>query len=102
MDKKPVKIIKKDQLGILLEDINGKFGQTMECYSTLTKKIDDMDERLSSKIDGVDERLTNFQTETNSKFETVFNYLSALEPQGKKIENLDKRVTAIERHLQKI
>ena len=96
------KRLKKNDLGIVLEDINSKFGQAMESYSALNKKIDNLGERLGGKIDSIDERLTNFQAETNSKFETVFNYLSVLEPQGKKIENLDKRVTVIEKHLQKI
>lgn len=79
-------IKKKDQIGILAENMNSQFGLVMESFSVLNKKID-----------GVDERLTNFQIETSSKFETVFNYLSTMEPQGGKIENLDKRVTILEK-----
>ncbi|MFA5022868.1 MAG: hypothetical protein WC385_00410 [Candidatus Paceibacterota bacterium] len=94
MEKKATKTIKKDQLGILLEDINGKFGQTMEGFSVLTKQMKEGFEEVKKEI-------TDFKEETNSKFETVFNYLSVLEPQGEKIAKLDKRVTIIEKQLVK-
>ena len=104
-------IKKKDQLGIVLENFNDKFGLAMESFSVLTKevnglkgefkKLDKKVEGLDKKVDGIDNRLDNFQTETNSKFETVFNYLSVLEPQGEKIENIGKRVIIIEKQLAK-
>ena len=82
---------KKDRLGIIAEDINSKFGLVIEGVSVLTKQIKNLD----AKID-------NFQTETNSKFETVFDYLSASEKQNGKIERLDERVMVIEKHLAKV
>lgn len=96
-------IKKKDQLGILAENMNSQFGLVMESFSVLTKQIKEVDERLSAKIDGVDQRLSakidNFQAETNSKFETVFNHLSATDSQSGRIENHEKRIVIIEKQL---
>lgn len=92
----PKKIIKKNDLGIVLEDVSNKFGQVMESYSALTKKI----ERMDDKIDNLDKRLTNFQSETNSKFETVFNYLSDNDEMMRQLvgrtNNLEQRIYVLE------
>ena len=99
-------IKKKDQLGILAENMNSQFGLIMESFSVLTKQIKEVDERLSAKIDGVDQRLSakidNFQTETNSKFETIFSYLSTTDSHPKRIEGLEKRMVTAEKQLTKI
>ncbi len=110
------KTLKKDQLGIIAENINSKFGLVIEGVSVLTKKMGEMskkidrvderlggqieevkeqikevDERLSDKIDKVSEQVQDLSYDTNSKFETVFNYLSANEPKQSKIKTRLRR-----------
>ena len=43
--------MQKDNLEILLEDINGKFSMVLECYAALDKKIDDKFDELNAKVD---------------------------------------------------
>jgi hypothetical protein len=61
MEKK----IKENALGVVLEDVNGKLGLVLESQSILVKQMKEFREEM-----------TDFRKETNSKFETVFNYLS--------------------------
>lgn len=96
-------IKKKDQLGVVLENFNDKFGLAMESFSVLTKEVNGLKgefKKLDKKIDGVDKRLTNFQLETNSKFETVFNYLSAnnemMHQLVGRVSNLEQRIHVLE------
>jgi len=64
--------MEKDNLEMILEDINGKFDLVLEGYAALDKKLDDRFDELNEKIennsfkieiliqklDGVEERLT--------------------------------------------
>ena len=89
------KIIKNNNDGVLLEDLNSKLTFLVEGHSVLTKQIRD-----------IDKKLTDFQEETNhrfdeidSRFGTVFKYLSKNESQGEEISGLKKRVVVIEKKL---
>jgi len=97
--KKKLEPVKKNDLGIVLENFNDKFGQAMESFSALNGQF----KKLDNKVDGLSKQLSDFVVEANqrfnevdSKFETVFEYLSANNDQGEKINRLEKRVTVIE------
>jgi polyhydroxyalkanoate synthesis regulator phasin len=82
-------IKKKDQIGILAENMNSQFGLVMESQSILVKQIKEIDKNLKE-----------FKEETNSKFETVFNYLSANDEMMHqlvgRVSNLEQRIHVLE------
>ena len=86
--------MEKDNLEMILEDINGKFDLVLEGYAALDKKLDnrfdDLNEKiennsfkidiLNQKIDGVEEKLTE-------KIEGVEKKLT------KKIDDVEAKLT---------
>jgi len=96
-------IKKKDQLGIVLENFNDKFGLAMEGFSVLTKEVNGLKgefKKLDKKVDGLSKQLDDFKVETNSKFETVFNYLSNNDDMMHQLvgrtNNLEQRIYVLE------
>jgi len=91
--------VEKDNLEMLLEDINGKFDLVLEGHSVLNKRIDDLDhklddrfdlmcfkmqaghESLNGKIDGVEtslsQRIDNLETSLSGKIDAVAVDLAA-------------------------
>lgn len=49
--------MQKDHFEVVLESIDGKFQQMLECFSTLDAKIDQVEERLTDKIELVDAKV---------------------------------------------
>lgn len=49
--------MQKDHFEVVLESIDGKFQQMLECFSTLDAKIDRVEERLTDKIELVDAKV---------------------------------------------
>ncbi len=47
----------KEYTDLILEAMNDKFQQMLECFSTLDAKIDRVEERLTDKIDIVDAKV---------------------------------------------
>jgi uncharacterized protein YdcH (DUF465 family) len=47
----------KEYTDLILETMNDKFQQMLECFSTLDAKIDRVEERLTDKIDLVDAKV---------------------------------------------
>ena len=73
-------VVNRNQLGILAEDINSKFGLMLEGQSILVKQMKEVKEEVKEVKRDLGNQIRDFSDETNSKFETVFNYLSAMEP----------------------
>ena len=87
--------MEKDNLEMILEDINGKFDLVLEGYAALDKKLDDrfdeLNEKiennnfkievLNQKIDGVEERLTKridgLEQNLSNKLDALAEDLSA-------------------------
>ena len=98
--------MEKDNLEMILEDINGKFDLVLEGYAALDKKLDDrfdeLNEKiennsfkieiLNQKIDGVEEKLTEkiegVEKRLTAKIEGVEEKLTA------KIEGVEEKLTA--------
>lgn len=49
--------ITNNQLMTVIESINDKFQQVLECFDVLDKKIDGVEERLTEKIEIVDAKV---------------------------------------------
>lgn len=49
--------MKKEHFEVVLESIDSKFQQMLECFSTLDSKIDRVEERLTEKIEVVDAKV---------------------------------------------
>ena len=49
--------MQKEHFEVVLESIDSKFQQMLECFSTLDSKIDRVEERLTDKIELVDAKV---------------------------------------------
>ncbi|MDO9067851.1 MAG: hypothetical protein Q7W05_05285, partial [Deltaproteobacteria bacterium] len=82
--KNPGAIMQKEHFEILLEAIDSKFQITMEAFSTLDKKIDHVEERLTEKIEivdckvmGLSKRLDSVEERLSKEIAEVRNDLAA-------------------------
>jgi len=82
--------MEKDQLGILLEDIRGKFDLVLEGHDVLHKEIRDTREELCEKINLVDfkvgvlnQKIDNVEASLSQRIENVEASLS------KRIDNVE-------------
>lgn len=89
--KKRILGVKKDALstmgnnefGAILEDIRGMFIALAEGQKILTERVD----RVETKLDNFEIRIDNLETNMNSKFQTVFDYLSRIDDEIQDIKS---------------
>lgn len=132
MIKYPKRIIKKDTpikdryLGVLLEDINGKFDLLIEGHQVLVKNqetlnkdfgsfhkeadekfalvlkrfniVDDRFRSVDDRFRSLEKNAEDFQKETTDNFQAVFKYLSHInqEMQLQKNAEWEKRISRLE------
>ena len=77
-------LVTTNQLMTVLETMNDKFQQVLECFSTLDSKIDNVEERLTDKIEIVDAKLMGL----SKRVDTVEKNLND------KIDSVEKRLSA--------
>ena len=74
----------KEYTDLILETMNGKFQQMLECFSVLDTKIDSVEERLTEKIEIVDAKLMGL----SKRVDTVEKNLND------KIDSVEKRLSS--------
>jgi chromosome segregation ATPase len=101
--------IRHDDFGAILEDISGKFSAIVEGQNILTERVDKLDVRmgrvetkvdnletkvdnLETKVDGLDAKVDNLEINMNSKFKTVFDYLSRIDDELQDIKKEMERL----------
>jgi len=74
----------KEYTSLILETMNDKFQQMLECFSVLDTKIDRVEERLTEKIEivdakvmGLSRRVDSVEKNLNEKIDSVEKNLSA-------------------------
>ncbi|MGE0919022.1 hypothetical protein [Trichlorobacter lovleyi] len=74
----------KEYTNLILETMNDKFQQMLECFSVLDTRIDRFEERLTEKIElvdakvmGLSKRVASVEKSLNEKIDTVEQNLSA-------------------------
>ncbi|UPU37652.1 hypothetical protein M1B72_08080 [Geomonas paludis] len=80
--------MKKDNLEVLLEDINSKFNLVLEGHEVLRSEIRDLSRKTYERFDLVD-----FKIDTLSK---------RIDHLDDKVETLDKKVETLDRKVEKI
>ncbi len=114
-------------LGVILEDMNGKFDLLIEGQQVTQKQVDSLERQVGSlgkkisdlaeqinylgkRLDSFEKRFEDFQKETRDNFTAVFKYLSHLDetirPLQKEIQKLkeeewEKRLARLEEILLK-
>jgi hypothetical protein len=76
------KILKKDRMIVLLEDMSGQIKAVAEGHSVLERKIDNMDSKINSmdlKIDKLDSRMDRLESKVDTGFKLVLDHLDGLD-----------------------
>lgn len=88
--------IRHDDFGAILEDISGKFSAISEGQSMLAERMDRQEvrmDRLEIKVDNLETKVDNLEINMNSKFKTVFDYLSRIDDELQDIKKEMERLS---------
>jgi hypothetical protein len=73
------KILKKDRMIVLLEDMSGQIKAVAEGHSVLERKIDNLGSELGGKIDKLDSRMDRLESKVDTGFKLVLDHLDGLD-----------------------
>ena len=85
----------KEYTDLILETMNDKFQQMLECFSVLDTKIDSVEERLTEKIEIVDAKLMGLSKRVDAVEKNLNDKIDAVEKNlNDKIDSVEKRLSS--------